>query len=81
MISFATGTRMTWSGYSSDLDGEGCGPGMMYGHLIIRYLARAGIPCFTGLYVEGGYNWVSCEQTVSSNIIRVHSALTCYPIP
>jgi len=57
IISYATGTRMTWSGYSSDLDGEGCGPGMMYGHLIIRYLTRAGIPCFTGLYVEGGYNW------------------------
>ena len=57
MISFATGTRNKRTGYGYDLDGEGCGPGMMYGHLVIRYLARAGIPCFTGLYVEGGYNW------------------------
>ena len=57
IISYATGTRMTWSGHSHDLDGEGCGPGMMYCHLIVRYLSRAGIPCFTGLHVEGGYNW------------------------
>ena len=30
---------------------------MMYCHLVVRHLARAGIPCFTGLHVEGGYNW------------------------
>eukprot|EP00621_Florenciella_sp_RCC1693_P013335 CAMPEP_0182553060 /NCGR_PEP_ID=MMETSP1323-20130603/49293_1 /TAXON_ID=236787 /ORGANISM="Florenciella parvula, Strain RCC1693" /LENGTH=767 /DNA_ID=CAMNT_0024764773 /DNA_START=15 /DNA_END=2318 /DNA_ORIENTATION=- len=50
IISYATGTR-------DDLDGEGCGPGMMYCHLVVRHLTRAGIPCFTGLHVEGGYNW------------------------
>jgi len=50
IISYATGTR-------KDLDGEGCGPGMMFCHLVVRHLARAGIPCFTGLHVEGGYNW------------------------
>ena len=57
IISYATGTRNKWTGYSHDLDGEGCGPGMMYCHLLVRQLARAGIPCFTGLHVEGGYNW------------------------
>ena len=48
---------MEWSGHSCDLDGEGCGPGMMYCHLVVRHLTRAGIMCFTGLHVEGGYNW------------------------
>ena len=57
IISYATGTRNKWTGHSHDLDGEGCGPGMMYCHLVVRHLARAGIPCFTGLHVEGGYNW------------------------
>ena len=57
IISYATGTRMEWSGHPTDLDGEGCGPGMMYTQLVVRHLERAGIACFTGLHVEGGYNW------------------------
>ena len=52
MISYATGTR-------NGLDGVGCGLGMQYCHLVARHLERAGIPCFTGLHVAGGYNWVS----------------------
>jgi hypothetical protein len=52
MISYATGTR-------TGLDGEGCGLGMQYCHLVARHLERAGISSFTGLHVEGGYNWVS----------------------
>ena len=50
MISYATGMR-------KGLDGEGCGLGMQYCHLVARYLDRAGISCFTGLHVAGGYNW------------------------
>ena len=52
MISYATGMR-------AGLDGDGCGLGMQYCHLVARHLERAGISCYTGLHVEGGYNWVS----------------------
>ena len=34
IISYATGTRVQGLGHPTDLDGEGCGPGMMYTHLV-----------------------------------------------
>ena len=47
MISYATGRR-------TGLDGEGCGLGMQYAHLLARTLNRHGISCFSGLHVAGG---------------------------
>ena len=57
MISYATGMR-------AGLDGDGCGLGMQYCHLVARRLERAGISSFTGLHVEGGYNWVSIPLAI-----------------
>ena len=71
MISYATGTR-------AGLDGEGCGLGMQYCHLVARRLERAGISSFTGLHVEGGYNWVS---TCSSNAPAGGRPSTSLPSP
>lgn len=50
MISYATGSR-------DKIDGEGCGLGMQYCHLIARHLDRGGISCFSGLHVSGGQDW------------------------
>ena len=55
MISYATGMR-------DGLDGDGCGLGMQYCHLVARHLERAGISSFAGLHVEGGHNWQSSAR-------------------
>ena len=64
MISYATGTRNLNHGYERDLDGDGCGLGMQYAHLVARALDRRGVECFSGLHVAGGDNWRQvCTRT------------------
>ena len=67
MVSYATGTR-------EGLDGEGCGCGMQYAHLLARTLDRHGISCYTGLHVAGGQNW----KTYFSKLERADIMLAVY---
>ena len=38
-------------------DAEGAGPGMFWATALVRELAQAGLPCFSGLAIPGGVDW------------------------
>ena len=54
LVSYATSCR-------KGIDGEGCGPGMVFAEAFIRMLAEAGIDSFSGLHVPPGTDWEVCR--------------------